>query len=54
MYGLTTSQSIAAITILATIVLYFAANTPLKQNAWIFFFAVAVICLVVGNSINLT
>ncbi len=52
MYGLTTSQSIAAISILVTIVFYFAANSGLKQNAWIFLFAVAVTVLVVGKSLN--
>ena len=51
MYGLTTSQTIAFIIILVTIVLYFAANTGSKQCAWIFFFSIAVTILVVGKYI---
>lgn len=46
---MTTSQSIAAIAILASIVLYFAANTGSQQNAFIFIFAISLLMLIVGT-----
>lgn len=48
MFGLSTSKSVAAITMLVSIVLYFGANSGLKQNAFIFVFAVALTILIVG------
>ncbi len=49
MFGLTTSQAFTSIVILASIVLYFAANTGIQQNAFIYIFSIAVTCLVVGT-----
>ena len=49
MFGLSCSQSTAAIVMLASIVLYFAANTTLKQNAFIFLFAVTLTIIIVGT-----
>ena len=49
MFGLTTSQSVASITILASIIFYFAATNGLKQNAFIYIFSIAVTMLIVGN-----
>lgn len=51
MFGISTSQAIAAIVILVSIVFYFAANSGLKQNAFIFVFSVALTVLIVGNKI---
>ncbi len=48
MFGLTTSQSIASVLLLVFIVLYFAANTGTKQNAFIYMFAIALVVLIVG------
>ncbi len=53
MFGLTTSQSIASVLILVFIVMYFAANTGLMQNAFIFCFIVTVTVLVVGTIISM-
>ena len=49
MYGFSTSQSMAAISMLVSIVLYFGANSGLKQNAFIYFFGIALTMLIVGN-----
>lgn len=49
MFGLTTSQSIAAVLIVVFIVMYFAANTGIKQNAFIYLFGIAAVVLIVGN-----
>lgn len=49
MFGLSTSQSIASVLILVFIVLYFAANNGLKQNAFIYMFGLAVVVLIVGT-----
>lgn len=49
MLGLTTSQSVAVLFILSSIVLYFAANSGGMQNAFIFVFAIAGIVLIVGT-----
>lgn len=49
MFGMSTSQSIAVVLIVVFIVFYFAANTGLMQNAFIFLFAIAGIVLIVGN-----
>ena len=49
MYGFSTSQSVAAISMLVSIVLYFGANSGLKQNAFIYFFGIALTMLIVGN-----
>lgn len=49
MFGLSTSQSTASILILVFIVLYFAANTGIMQNAFIYCFVIAGIVLIVGN-----
>lgn len=51
MFGITTSQSIAVVLIVVFIVFYFAANSGLMQNAFIFLFAIAAIVLIVGNFI---
>ena len=49
MFGMTTSQSVASIVLLVSIVFYFAANTGLKQNAFIYIFAIALTMLIVGR-----
>lgn len=49
MFGLSTSQSTAVIVMLASVVMYFAANNGLKQNAFLFVFTVALTILVVGR-----
>lgn len=49
MFGLSGSQSIAAIVMLASIIMYFGANSGLKQNAFIFVFAVALTIIIVGK-----
>ena len=49
MFGLSGCQSISAITILTSIVFYFAANDGLKQNAFIYVFAIALTMLIVGR-----
>ena len=49
MYGYTTSQKVAAISMLVSIVLYFGANSGLKQNVFIYFFGIALTMLIVGN-----
>lgn len=54
MFGMTTSQAIAAITILVSIVLYFAANTGSQQNAFIFLLAIALLMLIVGTPFSYT
>lgn len=53
MFGLTTSQSIASVLILVFIVMYFAANNGLKQNAFLFMFAVTTIVLIVGKPFSM-
>ena len=47
----TTSQYITSIVIVASIIFYFAANTGLKQNAFLYVFGIALTVLIVGNSI---
>ena len=49
MFGYSTSQSFLVISMLVSIVLYFGANSGLKQNAFIYFFGIALTLLVVGN-----
>jgi hypothetical protein len=49
MFGLTTSQSIASVLLLVFIVMYFAANSGIKQNAFIYLFATTLIVLIVGK-----
>lgn len=49
MFGLSYSQSITAYVMLASIIMYFGANTGLKQNAFIFVFAVALTIMIVGT-----
>jgi len=49
MFGLTTSQSIASVLLLVFIVMYFAATNGLKQNAFIYLFAITAIVLIVGT-----
>lgn len=49
MYGLSTSQWVSSLTILTSIVFYFCANTGLKQNAFLYIFAIALTVLIVGN-----
>lgn len=49
MFGLSTSQSIAAVLLLAFIICYFAANSGIKQNAFIYLFSITLIVLIVGN-----
>ena len=49
MFGLSGCQSISAITILTSIVFYFAANDGLKQNAFIYVFSIALTLLIVGR-----
>lgn len=49
MFGISTSQSIASVLILVFIVMYFAANSSLFQNAFIFLFAVTATVLIVGT-----
>lgn len=48
MFGLTTSQSIAVIILVCTIVFYFAANTGIKQNAFLYIFIITLTVLIVG------
>lgn len=48
MLGLTSSQSIATVVLVASIILYYCQLTNWQQNVWIFFFAVALLCLIVG------
>ena len=45
--GFTTSQWIASVSLVVSIVFYFAATSGLKQNAFLFFFGVALTVLVV-------
>ena len=53
MLGLTSSQTIATVVLVASVVLYYCQLTNWQQNVWIFFFAVALLCLIVGKH-NLT
>ncbi len=50
MYGFTTSQSIEIVVLIVSIIMYYAVNYYSQQNAWSFVFAVALLCLIVGNS----
>jgi hypothetical protein len=45
----TTSQWLSSIVIVASIIFYFAANTGLKQNAFIYVFGIALTVLIVGK-----
>jgi hypothetical protein len=49
MYGLTTSQSVEAVLLLVSIVMYFAGINSAQQNAWSYVFAVVLTCLIIGN-----
>jgi ABC-type nickel/cobalt efflux system permease component RcnA len=49
MFGLTTSQSIASVLILVFIIFYFAANSGIQQNAFIYLLATTIIVLIVGT-----
>lgn len=49
MLGMTSSQSIAMVVLVASIILYFCQLTNWQQNVWSFFFAVALLCLIVGK-----
>lgn len=49
MLGLTTSQSVSVVFIVASIVLYFAANSGIMQNAFIYVFSIALVVLIVGK-----
>jgi inner membrane protein involved in colicin E2 resistance len=51
--GFTTSQWIASVSLVVSIVFYFAATSGLKQNAFLFFFGVALTVLVVGMMFHL-
>lgn len=53
MFGLSTSQSIASVLLLVFIVMYFAATNGLKQNVFIYLFAMTAIVLIVGTSVAL-
>lgn len=48
MYGLSSSQTVSSVIILVSIVFYFAANNGLKQNVFLYFFAIALTMLIVG------
>lgn len=47
--GFTTSQWISSLVLVASIIFYFAANTGIKQNAFLYVFGVALTVLVVGK-----
>lgn len=44
------SQSITVVVLIASIIFYFAATSALKQNAFLYVFAIALTILIVGNS----
>jgi hypothetical protein len=52
MGGYSMSQKIEIIVMIASIILYFAVTTYAQQNIWSFFFAVALICFIVGRNHN--
>jgi hypothetical protein len=47
--GFSTSQWAAVIAIIVSIVFYFAANSGLKQNAFLYVFGIALTVLIVGK-----
>ena len=49
--GFSTSQWAAVIAIIVSIVFYFAANSGLKQNAFLYVFGIALTVLIVGKQI---
>jgi hypothetical protein len=49
MFGFTGSQKIEIVVIVATVILYFCGLTYTQQNAWLFLFSVALLCLIVGK-----
>lgn len=49
--GFSTSQWAAVIAIIVSIVFYFAANSGLKQNAFLYVFGIALTVLIVGKFI---
>jgi hypothetical protein len=50
MYGFSTSQSIEIVVLVSTVILYFCGLTHTQQNVWLFVFATALVCLIVGKS----
>ena len=50
MFGFTTSQTIEIIVMVVSIILYYCVIYSWQQNVWSFFFSVALVCLIVGNS----
>lgn len=49
--GFSTSQWISVVAIVVSIVFYFAANSGLKQNAFLYVFGIALTVLIVGTFI---
>jgi hypothetical protein len=49
MNGYTASQKIEIVVLVASVVLYFCGLTYSQQNVWLFVFAVALTCLIVGT-----
>lgn len=49
--GYSTSQWITTTVLIASIILYFAANNTLKQNAFLYVFTIALIVLIVGKDL---
>ena len=50
MFGYTTSQTIEIVAIVVSLIFYFCGLTYAQQNAWLFIFGTALLCLIVGNS----
>jgi hypothetical protein len=53
MFGYSTSQSIEITVLVATVILYFCGLTHTQQNVWLFVFATALVCLIVGTPPNM-
>lgn len=51
MFGFSSSQKIEIVVIVASLILYFCGITHAQQNAWIYVFSIALLCLVVGTHI---
>jgi membrane-bound ClpP family serine protease len=53
MFGFSSSQKIEIVVIVASLILYFCGITYAQQNAWIYVFSIALLCLVVGTFVSM-